>query len=111
MDDFVERLSENQKQVFWYLNNLLISFPGIQQKIRYKIPFYYRKHWVCYINPLKDNSLELAFINGSKMANEQGLLKRKGRKMVSGITFTSTDDYNEDELLEILHEAFILDDK
>lgn len=110
VEDFIFQHEGNQKQILNYFHNLLTSFPEVTAKIRYKIPFYYRKSWVCYINPIKNEGVEICFIRGKELSNSQGLLQTNGRKQVYGIPFYSLKEIHEETLLEIIQEAFILDE-
>lgn len=100
-----------QQQVLQYLHEQISAYPEITGKIRYKIPFYYRKSWICYLNPTKDGGVELAFPRGNELSNEQGLLTANGRKQVRGVTFYSTKDIPEETIHEILAEALLLDEE
>lgn len=107
---FIEEKEGDQQEVLQYLYQLFLSFPEVTSKIRYRIPFYYRKNWVCYTNPLKNNAVELVFIRGQELSNTQGLLQKKDRKMVAGLTFHKVGDIPEEALVEIIQEAFLIDD-
>lgn len=109
-EDFIYQHEGNQKQLLLYFHNLLISFPKVYAKICYKIPFYYLKSWVCYLNPIKNKGVEICFIHGKELSNSQGLLQTNGRKQVYGIPFYSIKEVPEDTVLEIIQEAFLLDE-
>ncbi len=98
-----------QRAVLEYLHGLLMAQPEVHAKIRYKIPFYSRNSWVCYTN-LREGGVELAFIQGAELSNEQGLLQARGRKMVTGVVFHSVEDIPEAALLEVIQEALLLDE-
>ncbi|MEE9432004.1 MAG: DUF1801 domain-containing protein [Melioribacteraceae bacterium] len=100
----------NQNEVLQYFHNLMMSFPEIVSKIRYQIPFYYRKSWICYLNPTKNNEVEFAFTRGNELSNEQGLLESKGRKQVYSITFPNVKEIRKEKILEIIQEAILLDE-
>ena len=100
-----------QRAVLQYLHELISSYPNIIAKIRYKIPFYYQKSWLCYLNPTKDGRVELAFTRGNELSNEQGLLQSNGRKQVFGITFSSIEEIKEELIHEIFQEALLLDEE
>lgn len=102
-------MEEPQRGILEYLHQLLMAHPEVTCKIRYKIPFYNRKSWVCYTNP-RDGGIELAFIQGAELSNEQGLLQARGRKMVTGVVFHSLGDIPEAALLEVIQEALLLDE-
>jgi len=99
-----------QREVLDYLYQLLMSQPGLTAKIRYKIPFYYRRKWVCYTNP-REGGVELVFLQGQELSNEQGLLQARGRKMVAGVVFHKVADIPEEALMEMVQEAFLLDEE
>jgi hypothetical protein len=79
-------------------------------KLSYRIPFYFRKAWICYLNPIKRGGVELAFPKGYLLSNDQGLLDPKARKYTSGIEFYHLSEVPQKEIDEIIQEAIILDD-
>jgi len=66
---------------------------------------------MCYLNPTKDNGVELCFTRGNELSNTQRILQSKGRKQVSGITYYEIKQIEESPILEILYEALLLDDE
>ncbi len=108
---FILHQEAKQRTILQFLHDLLLAHPEIICKIRYKIPFYYRKSWICYLNPVrKKDAIELAFVRGNELSNEQGLLESKGRKQVFGITFSSVEEIPQRALLELIQEAILLDE-
>ena len=89
---------------------LIMAQPGMSAKIRYNIPFFYCRSWVCYTNP-REGGIELAFLRGLELSNEQGLLQARGRKMVAGVIYHRPEDIREEPLLEVLAEALLLDEQ
>ena len=111
VEAFIIEREGSQQVILQFLHDLLMSTPEVTNKIRYKIPFYYRKSWICYLSPIKKTQgIELAFIRGNELSNEQGLLEAKGRKQVMGVTFHSVDEIPITTLLEVIQEAIYLDD-
>ncbi len=111
VDLFILEKEGDQQAVLQFLNDLMMSNPEIIQKIRYKVPFYYRKSWICYLNPnKKTGAVEMVFLRGNELSNEQGLLEAKGRKQVRGVTFSTITDIPIDTLIEVIQEAIWLDD-
>lgn len=108
--EFLLDLDGNQAEILSYLDEMLMSFPEIESKIRYRVPFYFRKSWICYCNPLKNDRIELAFLRANEMSNEQGLLNFKDRKQVAGIEFGSIKEIPHETLWEVIQEAILLDD-
>ena len=105
------QMSEKQRSTLLFLHQLLMTFPELTAKIRYKIPFYYRKSWICYLNPVKGEGIEFAFTRGNELSNEQGLLDFRGRKQIGGVIFRSDDDIPVEVLMEVLQEALVLDEE
>jgi hypothetical protein len=109
--DFIENREDDvQKAILSHLHELLMGHPNMVTKIRYQIPFYYQKSWVCYLNPLKNSGVEVVFLRANELSNEQGALQFNGRKQVAGLSYFSPKDIDETLLLEILGEAILLDE-
>ncbi len=109
--NFILEKEGNQQKILERLHDLICSFPEITTKIRYRVPFYYHKSWICYLNPIKNDGVELAFIRGNELSNEQGLLQHEGRKQVAGIKFYDPKEVNNELIMEIFQEALILDEE
>lgn len=107
---YILGLEGQQKAIVSYLHERLIHAHDLDGKIRYKVPMYYYKSWICYLNPIKHNGIEVAFLKGYLLSNVQGLLVAKNRKMVMGIDLFRADDIPEMALDEIIREAVLLDE-
>ena len=107
---YIDQLPANQKPIMLFLDELLRDFPGVTSKLRYKIPFYYKRSWICYLNPITQNGVELAFIRGNELSNEQGVLDFKQRKQVAGIALYQLDDLPLTSINEVINEALLLDE-
>ena len=107
---FILDYEGDQSEVLQYLHDFLLTFPDVTSKIRYRIPFFYRKSWICYLNPTKKGKVELAFTRGNELSNANGLLDAKGRSQVMGVEYSKVDEINEEALVEIIQEALMLDD-
>lgn len=110
VEDYIYTLEGAQREVLLYLHKFLVQEVNLEDKLRFKIPFYFRKSWICYLNPIKKEGIEIAFLRGNELSNEQGLLDSKGRKQVCGIVFTKPSEIPIRALTEILQEAILLDD-
>ena len=108
---FLDGLHLNQQRIIDIIDHQLLSFPEVSRKMRYKIPFYDYKSWVCYLNPVKPDKVEMCFFRGKKLSNVQGLLEDRGRKMVSGILLEDPAKLPMESLLDIFAEAVILDEE
>ena len=80
VQDYIDSRPENQRAIMTSLDQLILEYPKVISKLRYKIPFYYQKSWICYLNPIRDQGVELVFIRANELSNEQGILDAKGRK-------------------------------
>lgn len=108
--NFILDKEANQKRILNYLHQLLTVEFGLIDKMKYNIPFYYGRSWVCYLNPIKEDKVELAFTRGNELSNAQGLLQSNGRKQISGVVLESINNMPLQSIKEILHEAIILDE-
>jgi hypothetical protein len=109
-ENFIYNFEGEQRNIMLFFNNLLSIELGLTDKIRFKIPLYYRKSWICYLNPIKNNAVEIAFIRGNELSNSQQILKSKGRKQVMGVEITKLTELPVIEITEIIHEAILLDE-
>jgi hypothetical protein len=110
VEDYIYNFEDSQRDILVYIHRLLSVDLNLEDKLRYKIPFYYRKSWICYLNPLKNKSIEFAFVRGNELSNSQGLLDSKGRKQVWSIEFNKLSEIPIMELNEIIQEAILLDE-
>ena len=90
--------------------DLFMTFPGVTCKLKHQIPFFYRNSWVAYLNPIKKNGVELAFIYGNELSDEFGILKAKGRKQVRGIELFSLKEIDDSVIIAIFQEALLLNE-
>jgi len=111
INEFIAQFEGQQKLILKKLHNLISSYPRITAKIRYKIPFYYQKSWICYLNPVKYGGIELAFPRGNELSNSSGILDDKGRKQVRGIEYRHLIEIDQAAIDEILQEALLLDEQ
>ncbi|MEM9921408.1 MAG: DUF1801 domain-containing protein [Bacteroidota bacterium] len=111
VEDFILDREGQQQSILQYLHELLLMHPEIDAKISYRIPFYYRKSWICYLNPLKKDGVEMVFTRGNELSNTQGILQSKGRKQVAGIELSSVEEIPTESILEIIQEALLLDEE
>ncbi len=114
VEDFLERQEPHLQQLMQRLRVLILNaHPKIREHLEINTPMYKVKQDVCYfgkVHPVK--GLEVCFLRGFQLSNEQGLLESKGRKFIYGITLVDINDLKNKEtaFLEILNEALILDE-
>lgn len=109
--NYIYEREGNQQEVMLHLHELITSYPEVTSKIRYSVPFYYYNSWICYLNPVKGDRVELVFIRGKELSNEQGLLDARDRKQVSGVIFSKVSDIPQEMLHEVLQEVFLLEEE
>ena len=110
IEDYILDLKGQQKIIINLLHHHLMRTTDLRVNIRYGIPMYRRKSWVCYLNPIKKDGVEFCFGRGHSLSNEQGILDMKGRKLVAGISLYDVTNFSMQALDEIIQEALILDD-
>lgn len=114
VEDFLENQPPHLQQLMERLRVLILkTHPKIREHLEINTPMYKVKQDVCYfgkVHPVK--GLEVCFLRGFQMSNEQGLLESKGRKFIHGLTLVDIHDLKSKEtaFLEILNEALILDE-
>lgn len=106
-----ETLSPVQRAILIHLHQIIVSLPGVSCKMRYKIPFYDRISWVCYLNKIKQDGVELAFIRGKDLYDDTGLLQLRKRKQIAGVHYYHPSEIDEEWLNALLHQALLLDEK
>lgn len=109
VEDYICRFEGQQREVLLHFHRLLALELGLKAVIRYRIPFYDGRSWVCYLNPRKGGEVELAFTRGNELSNFRGLLIARGRKQVRGYTATEVAGIPQDWIYETLLEAIELD--
>ncbi len=109
VSDFFAQFDGNQRNVMEYMHNILTRDMQLMDKIRFKIPFYFGRSWICYLNPLKNEKVEFAFVRGNELSNYQGLLQNKGRQQVYSIEFEKVSEIPVELLNEVIQEAILLD--
>ena len=109
VEDFIYGFEGEQREILLYFHQFLTDL-NLRSKISYKIPFYYGKSWICYLNPRKDGKVELGFPRGAELSNDQGLLEARDRKMVMGVVFEDVNRIPMETVTEVIHEAIILDE-
>ncbi len=108
---FLDTLEIQQKKVIEYLHNLFLSFPQVHSRMRYKIPFFGRHNWICYLNPRKNDTEELCFIKAREMDDPRGVLDFRTRVDIAGLTLTSIHSIQEDIIIELFNEALMVDEE
>jgi hypothetical protein len=110
--NYIASLPQSQAQIMSVLRNMILDVgPHVQEKISYKIPFFYFHGPLCYLSPTFDG-IYIGFVRGHQLSNEHGLLEKKDRKFVRSIHFYSLAELEEreEQIRQILNEAAILNE-
>ncbi len=101
--------NQNQHEIMERLHKFFMTIPHVSCELKYRVPFYRFQGLLCYMNPLKKDAVELCFLRGHELSNQRGLLQKKNRKIVAGVTLESPKGIPIEEIAEIFHEAIFLD--
>ena len=106
VDEFILRVDEGRRDIVIYLHHLFTDKLGLKPKLRYRLPFYDHKKWVCYVNPKKSGGVELVFLDGQSLHDPAGILDGTGRKRVSGIMIYELENIPEREIIDLVKQVF-----
>ena len=59
VESYIYHLEGEEQEIASYLHDLLTQRYGMTHKLRYKLPFYDVKKWICYINPQKKQTRKI----------------------------------------------------
>jgi len=115
IDDFFAHQTPEIQQLLQYVRQLiLVAHPKMRERFMYSnTPFFICLDYVCYFGKIhKTKGVEIGFVKGFLLSNEQELLDAKGRKLISGITVRNLQEFKkiEDGFLEVLQEAILLNE-
>ena len=101
---FIE-LPEAQRQIALTLRHMILECsPALEEKMRYKIPFYYFGRPCFYLNAAKQ-TVALGFYYGAALDDEQGLLTGAHLKQVRHYAVADVKDLREKELGALLFQS------
>lgn len=109
-EHYIYRQDGNVQKIMLALHSLFGSYPRIQDAIRYTVPFFRQYQWICYMTPRK-GGIELVFIHGQQLSNEQGILQTNGRKQVAGIWMSDPKTIPTADIITVWEEALLLDEQ
>lgn len=110
VENLIYQFEGAQRALLLFFHNRFINDYLLTDRITFKNPCYYRNSWICYLKPLKNGNVELAFLRGNELSNSHGLLKGKGRKQLRSIEIADLNDLAMDILDETMNEAIHLDE-
>ena len=114
IDDFIAYQEPSIQVLIFHLRKLIgHAHPKMKERFIFNTPMFMVKRDICYIGKIHPKKgLEICFLRGYQLSNEQGLLDAKGRMFIHGIILKNAEDLKEKEtaFCEILQEAIILDE-
>ena len=109
VDEFVNRLPVEVKALAERLRKIILtSSEQIREQIKHKIPFYYYKGQLCYLNPF-DDRVVLGFSRGADMPDVHGMLKGN-QKTVRHAVFYPDAELDEEKVRNLIYEALIVNE-
>lgn len=115
-DSFFEAILPTEQAICLRVRALILeNFPELKEKFSYGVPYYFGNTRICFMYPASlpysgfAEGLRLGFTRGHLMSNEQGLLDMGDRKEVGYVLLSRESDIREGFLVEMLHEAVLLD--
>ncbi|MCB0534398.1 MAG: DUF1801 domain-containing protein [Lewinellaceae bacterium] len=116
-DTFYDSLLPAEKGICLQLRQLIQeNFPQLREKFGYGVPYYHQYSRICFMYPAsfpysgQQVGVAIGFTRGHLLSNAQGLLDLGDRKEVAYVSLLQQKDILEETLLEILHEAVLLDE-
>lgn len=106
---FIAHFPAQQQAIMRYFHDAFIHTYELTPKTRYNLPFYYGNSWICYLNPSKSNTVELAFTRGNELSDTNNLLSANGRKQVRSITYANHSEIIVPLIEAVIDEAIALD--
>lgn len=109
---FISEQSDPKREIMTILRSWILDLGAhTQEKLSYKIPYFYFYGTLCFLHPDEDG-VDLGFTKGYELSDDQKILEAHGRKHVKSITFYSLaqlEEY-EDPIRRLLNEAAILNE-
>lgn len=109
VDSYIQQLQNtHQQHIMLQVHHFLMTYEGVTCKLRFNIPFYDGNKWICYLNPIKKNGVELCFLKGFQLSPRMPLQAGK-RTMVKGIKLFHIDEKQFELIASVFEEALLLD--
>ncbi len=110
VENLIYQSETSQREIMLFFHKMLTTEFLLTDKVTFKNPCYYKKSWICYLKPIKNERVELAFMRGNELSNNQDFLKSNGRKQLRSIEISDLKEMRLDIIKEVLNEAIYLDE-
>lgn len=111
VEGFILDFEGKEGDIMQAIYDHLATYPGVMVKLKYGIPFFYRKSWICYINPSKGRGVEWNFLRANEMSGIASFLDFRGRKQVAGKWITEVEMVFCEQMQGVWTMALELDDR
>lgn len=102
---WIDALDEDRKKIAEELRDIILEhIYGVEERCSFKLPFYHYYGMFCYINKVKEG-IELCFCRGKDLLIAYPELELKNRSMIAGITFSSLQPLNKQEITQLISGA------
>lgn len=113
-EEFTELLDADIKELMEEARRFILnSIPGIEENIKWGVPFYSSLGNICYLNTTKskEHLLEIGFYRGKELSNEQGILEGD-TKLIKKVFIKDKKDFSrkKKQFNEVLQEALTLNE-
>lgn len=106
--DYFESLAPHHKVLALRLRGLIVNAAdGLEENIKWKVPFYYYHGPLCYINAEK-TGVVLGFYRGGEMEDALGLFRASDLKQVRHIFIAREKDIEDYEIREYIYRSMDL---
>ena len=117
VEEFFFDLPKENREICERLRAIILSAtPDFEEKFFYGVPYYFRHRPVTCIWPAgvwggPKRGVFIGFCRGNLLSNEQGIIEMGNRKRFGLIRYFDVKEIKEETLLEILHEAIMVDEE
>jgi len=109
VDELISSLPVDIRDLVERLRKIILtSSEQITEHVNHKIPFYYHKGQLCYINPF-DDRVVLGFSRGADLPDEHSMLKGN-QKTVRRTVFYPAAGIDEEKVRNLIYEALIVNE-
>ncbi len=116
VEEFFYDLPEQNRKICERLRLIILNTAVFEEEFYYGVPYYFRNRAVTCIWPAglwggPKRGVFIGFSNGNFLSNTQGIIEMGNRKRFGLIRYLDEHEIKEQPLIEILHEAIMIDDE
>ena len=102
---YISELPENQKMIADFLRNEILNIAnGVEERMAYRLPFFYYHGPLCYLNP-KNGGIDLGFTKAQLFTTSREYLNFEKRKKMGSLFISSLEKLDLVVLRMVLIEA------